>query len=93
MPLGWAADGRITGHKGDIIQVHGQKQCFCAHSSCCQSRLAAGMPGTDNDNLVHFSSFNFDNILTPFNSEKKFENASVSAILLEYNGWGVLSEG
>ncbi len=51
MALGQAADGRIAGHLGDGLEVDGHERGPEAHGARCRGRFAAGMPGSDHDDV------------------------------------------
>jgi len=53
MAFGRPADGGIARHEGDVVQVDCEQQRPAAHPCRRQRRLAAGMPGTDNNHVVN----------------------------------------
>jgi len=47
LPLGQPADGRVTRHLGDGVEVEGQEEGSGAHARGDVGRLATGVAGTD----------------------------------------------
>ena len=47
-----AADAGVAGHIADGVQTHGEHGGLCAQCSGGVSRLDAGMPGTDHDDII-----------------------------------------
>ena len=52
VPLGQTADGRIARHLPAHVQMQRQQQGSAPHAHRRERRLAAGMAGTDDDDLV-----------------------------------------
>ena len=52
LPLGYAAHGRIAGHLGYRLHVHGGQQNPGAEIGGRHGGLATGMTGADNDDIV-----------------------------------------
>ena len=48
------ADGRITGHLGDKIDIESIKSGLQSHASHGHGGLAAGVPGADDDHIELF---------------------------------------
>jgi hypothetical protein len=51
--LGRSADRGVAGHEGDVLQVHAEQECLAANAGGCQRCLAAGVSGSDHDDIVH----------------------------------------
>ncbi len=54
MPLAQAADGRVARHEGNALPTQRQDAGAEPHARRSQRRLAAGMTGTDDENVVVF---------------------------------------
>ena len=52
MALGQSADGRITAHGCDVIQVDGEEEGRVTHASRCQGRLTSRMARPHHDHIV-----------------------------------------
>jgi hypothetical protein len=54
MALGDAADGGIAGHLRDEVEVEGVERCTQAHARRSDGCLAAGVTGSNDDDVVLF---------------------------------------
>jgi hypothetical protein len=52
LAFGQAADGRITGHQRNRIQIDIEQKCPAAHSGRGQRRFTTGMAAADYQNVV-----------------------------------------
>ena len=64
VPLAQAAYRRIARHKGNPVEIHGQKKGLCAHAARCERCFTARVSRTDYDNIKHaFSHRLFEKLL------------------------------
>ena len=54
MPLGNPTNGRITGHLGNQVEVHGVERRAQSHSGGSHGGFATGVTGTNHHHIVLF---------------------------------------
>ena len=54
-----SADGRITGHLPDKIEIDRHKRCLAPETSRSRSRLTARVPRADNDHIKSLVEHNY----------------------------------
>ena len=59
VPLGYAADGWITGHLGDQINIQRVERRLQAHTGAGDSGLATGVSGSDDHDVELFGELHF----------------------------------
>ncbi len=58
LPLGHAADRRAAGHGGQFVKIDCHQQYAATHAGGRQGRLAAGVTGADDNDVVFFRMIN-----------------------------------